>query len=406
MHIVIRGVFHELERVLESEEVIVLTGCRQTGKTTTLKYFFDKINSPNKLFLDLENILNRKYFEEENYEAIRSALEFLGLDFNKKSYVFLDEIQYVKNLPSVVKYLKDHYKIKFFLTGSASFYLKNLFSESLSGRKYIFHLYPLTFREFTIFKGYEPKEVQVFTEGINKLLSSLFDEYLKFGGFPGVVLKNRVEEKRKKLQDIFSSYFEMEVEKLKDFAKLKSVRDTLLLLFLRSTSLIDVAKLAAELELSRITLREYLDFFEKTFFFDFIKPYSQSRGVEIRKRAKVYPVDVGLAGEMGFKDMGGLLEIAVYQNIKVNNEVNYYRKKTGQEIDFILNGKQALEVKNFCHKVDIQSLQRKISSLAAIKQYKLVTLKKQSRGLKNIEWAPQFCLRLPNTEIRIKEGYA
>lgn len=393
MSIVKREIFTEIGKFLETDEVIVLTGCRQSGKTTTLRYFYEKIVSSNKLFLDLENILNRRYFEEENYETIKSAFEFLGLDFSKESYIFLDEIQYVKNLPSVVKYLKDHYKTKFFLTGSASFYLKNLFSESLSGRKYIFHLWPLTFKEFVPFKGYKLKDFKTIPKGIDNILEGLFLEYLNFGAFPGVVLKSTAEEKRKKLQDIFSSYFEMEVAKLSDFAKLKKVRDTLLLLFSRSASLLDISKLSCELGITRITLKEYIDFFEKTFFFDFVKPYSPNRDVEIRKRSKVYPVDVGLAREIGVEDMGKLFEMAIYQNIKVERKINYYRRKDGREIDFILEESEAIEAKNFCHEQDVNALRRILQNLKDIKNYKIVTLKKQSRAMENVEWAPYFCLK-------------
>ena len=62
------------------------------------------------------------YFEIENYEDVRLTFEFLGIDLSKRSYIFLDEIQFVRQLPSIVKYFIDHYKIKFFMTGSASFY--------------------------------------------------------------------------------------------------------------------------------------------------------------------------------------------------------------------------------------------------------------------------------------------
>lgn len=124
---------------------------RRTGKISLLRFIYGKISSENKLFLDLKNPLNQQYFDEPNYEKIKSNLEILELKFNKKPYLFLDEIQLIKNLPFVIKYLIDHYKIKCFLTGSASFYLKNLFSESLSGRKYLFELFPLTFKEFLFF---------------------------------------------------------------------------------------------------------------------------------------------------------------------------------------------------------------------------------------------------------------
>jgi len=389
MNIVERDIFFEIDKYFQTDEIIVITGCRQTGKTTTLKYFFEKVKSQNKLFLDLENVLNRKYFEEENYENVKSAFEFLGLDFSKKVYIFIDEIQYVKNLPSVVKYLKDKYKVKFFLTGSASFYLKNLFSESLSGRKYIFNIYPLTFKEFIKFKGY--KVIRNFPKSLESILEKLLMEYINFGGFPDVALKENYKEKQKKLQDIFSSYFEMEVEKLKDFTKLSKVRDTLLLLLSRSSCLLDISKLSQELGITRITLKEYIDFFEKTFFFDLTKPFSQNKDVEIRKRPKIYPVDVGLAKEFGVNDLGKLFEIAMYQNLKVKNVINYYRKKNGLEIDFILNKKDAIETKISASISDISRLKKISSKLKGIKNCKIVSLKKSP--LKNTEWATYFCLK-------------
>jgi len=64
----------------------------------------------------------------------------------------LDEVQNLPQVTKVIKFLLDHYKVKFIVTGSSSFYLKNLFPESLSGRKFLYELPPLTFREFLYFK--------------------------------------------------------------------------------------------------------------------------------------------------------------------------------------------------------------------------------------------------------------
>jgi len=373
MQIVERKIFEEIEKYLDSPEIIVITGCRRTGKTTTLQYFFNKIKSPNKLFLDLENILNRKYFEEENYENIKKAFEFLGLNFNEKVYIFLDEIQYVRNLPSVVKYLYDHYNIKFFLTGSASFYLKNLFSESLSGRKYIFNIYPLTFKEFLYFKGYKKLPENEIPDNVIKILKDLFKEYMEFGGFPQVVLKDLQKDKIRTLEEIFTSYFEREIEQFSDFVKLSTIRETILLLLTRATSLLDISKLSAELKITRHTLKEYIDFFENTFFFDFVSPYSENIDVEIRKRKKVYPVDIGLTKIIGENTPGKLLEIAIYQNLRVQNKINYYRKKNGKEIDFILNKNTAIEVKYFATEQDVRNLKKLITGLNNIKEFFIIS---------------------------------
>ena len=122
-----RDLFLKIKPYLAASGAVVITGMRRVGKTTMLRQIMEEIKSENKVFLDMENPANRKYFEEDNYEKILNNLIFLGLNSGKRGYIFLDEIQFVKNIPSVVKYLSDHYKINFFLSGSLSFYLKNLF---------------------------------------------------------------------------------------------------------------------------------------------------------------------------------------------------------------------------------------------------------------------------------------
>ncbi|MGQ9614936.1 MAG: AAA family ATPase [Spirochaetota bacterium] len=88
---------------------------------------------------------------------MKKAIQFLGIDFNRKVFIFCDEVQFVKSLSSIAKYFIDHYYVKFFLTGSASFYIKNLFTESLAGRKFIFALYSLSCNEFFTFKKIKSK---------------------------------------------------------------------------------------------------------------------------------------------------------------------------------------------------------------------------------------------------------
>ncbi len=343
-----RTIYKRIESSIDAPEAIVITGMRRTGKTTLLKYIFGKINSMNSLFLDLENPLNRKYFEEENFEKIKPAFEILGLDFTQRSYIFLDEIQLSKKIPSVVKYFIDHYQVKFFLTGSASFYLKNLFTESLSGRKFIFELFPLTFREFLLFKDSKlkiPRESSTVTQPVYDRISALYDEYLYFGGFPGVVLKTNAEEKKRALEDIFTSFFQLEVLQLGDFRRNDAIRDLMLLLMQRTGSKLDIQKLSRELRISRPTLSEYIAFLESTYFIKTVKPFSRGRSSEIRKSPKVYLCDTGLANHLARLDPGRLFENSVFQCLWTSHKLNYYQRKSGAEIDFIVDENKALEVK-------------------------------------------------------------
>ncbi len=133
----------DLTAHLVKKQVTVLTGMRRTGKTTLLKRLMVLSDIRQKVFFDLERIDYRELFSEKNYEAIVYALTQRGINMQEKVLIGIDEIQLVPNLPSVVKYLYDQYDIKFILTGSSSYYLKNKFEESMAGRKKIFEVYPL-----------------------------------------------------------------------------------------------------------------------------------------------------------------------------------------------------------------------------------------------------------------------
>lgn len=354
-----RIIVNRIKPYLYVPEAIVITGMRRTGKTTLLNIIYEQIDSRNRLFLDLENPLNRKYFEETNYERIKASFQALGIDWTQRPFIFLDEIQFVKNLPSVVKYFIDHYGVKFFLTGSASFYLKNLFIESLAGRKYLFELYPLSFREFLLFRESPLKiseNASAITESIFETILPLYDEYVSFGGFPGVVLKSDVAEKKKALEDIFTSFFQLEIIQLGDFRRNEVMRDLMLLLMQRLSSRLDIQKISRELGLSRPTLKEYISFLEGTYFIKTIRPFSRGKDTEIRKAPKVYLCDSGLANHFAKLDEGRLFENNVFQNLRLKGELNYYQRKSGTEIDFILNKKKAYEVKLNPRESDMRKL--------------------------------------------------
>lgn len=373
--IIRRDVYNDIEPYLLSPEAVIITGMRRTGKTTLLRFIYDRIDLDNKIFIDLENTLNQKYFDEEDYEKVKLNFEILGLDLSRQAYVFLDEIQFVGNLPQVVKYLYDHYQVKFFLTGSSSFYLRNLFSESLVGRKYVFELFPLNFREFLLLKGEKlvvPKKGQPVSKTIFHTFDRFYDEYLKFGGFPGVVEKSNVAEKKRALNDVFSSYFQLEVLQLGDFRKTDVIRDLILLLMQRIGSKIDIQKLASELSVSRPTIYEYLSFLEGTYFIHLIKPFSGSRDVEIRGAEKVYLCDSGLVNNTAQISQGPLFENNVFQILRPRGVVNYYQKKGGAEIDFIVNKKEAYEAKLSPSSRDLNTLGR-ISRELKLNDFKLVS---------------------------------
>lgn len=372
-----RKLYSSIKPFIDSQEAIVVTGMRRVGKTTLLLHILNNLKSKNKIFLDLENPLNQRYFEEPNYERILDAFRFLGLNIKERGYVFLDEIQFVKNLPSVVKYLSDHYKIKFILSGSSSFYIKNLFSESLSGRKYIFELYPFSFSEFLSAKKTNLKLKNIkapLSRAVFDELDRYYSEYLLYGGFPGVVLKEPVEEKKMMLQDIFSSYFQLEVRQLGDFRKTNVIRDLMLLLMERVGSRLDIQKLSRELGVSRETVYNYIAFLEQTYFISLIRPFSRNRDSEIRSMPKVYLCDTGFVHQFARVGEGALFENAVFSALKTKGEVNYYQKKSGVEIDFIVDKREAFEVQLAPYEHDLNRLKR-LSEELRLSDYNIVSRK-------------------------------
>jgi predicted AAA+ superfamily ATPase len=338
-----RSIQKSIDPWVDKKEIVVVTGMRRTGKTTLLRMIYQKIESSNKVFLDMENVLEQRIFEETDFNNIWANLRPFGVSPNKKAYVFIDEVQARPAIIMAIKYLYDHYDVKFFLTGSSSFYLKNLFPESLAGRKATFELFPLDFREFLIFKGREVSDVA----GIDEMISGknrvryekqikLFEEYLTFGGFPQVVLDDSEEEKCVHLKDIFSSYFEKDVRALADFRNRTAFRDLLFLLMQRVGSKVEAAKLASEVGIARPTVLSYLAFLEGTYFVFLVEPFSPNRDREISGARKLYFCDNGFLSQFGRVSEGTLLENAVYLNLRKYGAVRYYQKRTGPEIDFVI----------------------------------------------------------------------
>lgn len=371
-----RLVLPQLEKELRTSEITVITGMRQVGKTTLLNHLFSLIDSPNKVKLDLENPLNRKVFEEENYDAIWNNLATFGVNNHTKAYIFLDEIQHLSLIGSVVKYLSDHFRVKFVLTGSSSYYLKNLFPESMAGRKLIFEVYPLIFSEFLIFKGFTQKKPSSFSEKAvskNRILYSkllpFYQEYLEYGGFPKVALEESPERKKALLLEIFTSYYEKDVKSLADFKDTSKLRDLILLLIPRVGSRIEITKLAASLGLSRETVYSYLSFLEKTYFISLISKFSGSPGRQSAGTQKLFLCDTGMVNALGKASDGQLFEQSVFQALHLNHTLYFYTKDGASEIDFIADGKVALEVKTSASRRDVDYLKRRSKSLNLIESY-------------------------------------
>lgn len=370
-----RKIYPQLEAHLARDQVTVITGMRRTGKTTAVKYLMGKIASKNKLYLDLERSDNREIFNQKNYDIILNSFSQLGVDTTKKIYVILDEIQLVKNISSIIKYLHDTYQIKFIVTGSSSYYLKNLFSESLAGRKKIFELYPLDFSEFLTFKGIPHKDENFLEEKINSAgyarLSGYYEEYLTYGGFPKVVLTADVATKKDLLYDILDSYISIDIKTLADFRDLDQVTKLLKMLSQRVGTKLDYAKISRLSGIGRETVQNYLDFFEKTYVITRVPVFSKNLDREIVKAQKLYFCDNGLLDILSDLNSGSKFENAIFNQLRQQGKLQYYSLKNGREIDFVLDEKIGFEVKESPIETDKKKLEN-LSRNAGLKKCRLI----------------------------------
>ena len=384
-----RSIQNKLEEQLKFREIVVITGMRRVGKTTLLRMIFDSIKDDNKVFLDLENLIDQEIFHERDFNNIWANLKQVGLSPERRAYIFLDEIQASPEITKAVKYLYDHFNIKFFLTGSSSLYLKNLFPESLAGRKVVFELFPLDFSEFLVFKEVKKDTLPTFQEkesSKNKIAFEKqyphFKEYCRYGGFPQVVIEENEAQKTRYLSDILSSYFEKDISQMADFRNLTAMKELIRLLLPRVGSKLEITKIAHEVGVSRETLYSYLSFLEGSYFLYRISPYSTNVDREISGTKKLYFCDNGLLNLFGKVSEGSLLENAVFLNLKKYGSLNYYQRRTGKEIDFVIPGvKAAFEVKKKGTAFDLRILEKLAGSLNLDQYYVISELFTDFKGL-------------------------
>jgi len=354
---IIRDLTLKIKKYLKKDEILLIIGARQVGKTTLLHQVEEILNKENETvyFLDLEDpdyltLLNK---------SPKNLFKIFPFDLKRKSFLLIDEIQYLDNPSNFLKYFYDQYKekIKLIASGSSAFYLDKKFKDSLAGRKRIFYLFTLSFREFLRFKNEEElskKDFSNLTLSEKEKIEFYYQEYLTFGGYPRVVLFP-FEEKEEILKDIVYSYikkdiYEANIRSDEIFYKLFKI------LASQVGNLVNSSELAATLGISKTAVDNYLYVMQKSFHIRLISPFHKNLRKELTKMPKVYFLDLGLRNFLvkNFKsfsereDKGQLLENALFRQLIEKydfEEIKFWRTVNKQEIDFIVDEKEAFEVK-------------------------------------------------------------
>ena len=373
-----RFLYHRLIKYLDHKNALVITGMRQVGKTTLMKQIFDEVPFP-KLWFDFDNPLDMLHFENIDYDAIYSNLLKETSIKEERLFVFIDEIQNLPEITRIIKYLIDKYKVKFIVTGSSNYYLKNLFPESLSGRKFLFILPAMSFKEYLFFKN-KLKEDAGTEENIDKVLTEYsllefkkyendYADYMEYGGFPEVVTSSDIKIKKDVLRNIFASFFEKDIRLLSDIKDIRELRDLILLLVPRTGNMLDISKLSSETGINRVKLYDYLEFLQGVFFIKLIPKFSASIDRSVAGGKKVFFADNGLLNVIGRVNDGQRFENTVANQLSLYGDLSFYNKRNSAEIDFILNKEIAFEVKSKAIEKDLTRLENICNRIGINKSY-------------------------------------
>jgi len=346
-----RKLFNEVKNHLKAKEISLIVGPRQAGKTTLMTEimaFLEK-KGEKTLFLNLDYENDKKFFSSQEDLIKKLDLELGG----KKGFVFIDEIQRKENAGLFLKGIYDlNLPYKFIISGSGSLELKEKIHESLAGRKRLFELGTVSFKEFVDFKtDYKYSEkLDDFFDVEKETALRLLEEFLNFGGYPRIVLEKEFSEKNKLINEIFRSYTEKDISYFLGINRIEAFNLLIKVLANRTGQIIQYSDLAQKCGISVQTLKNYLWYAEKTFSIRIITPYFKNKNKEITKSPSVYFYDNGMRnfalGLFGILDQIDQKSF-VFQNLVANrlfeknqntsNTIHFWRTIDKAEVDFVVN---------------------------------------------------------------------
>ena len=321
---------HILNDVERTNQIIIIYGARQVGKTTMIKHVLQKIDGKT-LEINAEELKYHSVLSNQDLSKMKELVA--GYDI-----LFIDEAQKINNIGINIKILHDAMPtLKIILSGSSSFDLANKLQEPLTGRTKTYMLYPIGFCELqNLYNSFELKQ---------KL-----EEFLVLGAYPRLLHIEGRENKTSHLKELSGAYLYKDILELANVKHSNKLYSLLRLLAFQVGSLVSIHELSNSLELSSETVERYIDLLEKSFVITRLSGFSKNLRKEISKRDKIYFYDLGIRNAIinNFEtltdrtDVGQLWEnFLVTERLKANennqNYVNRYfwRTYTGAELDYV-----------------------------------------------------------------------
>jgi len=321
-----RNLTAKIKSNLHKGKAIVLIGPRQVGKTTLINTLLS--NLPY-LFLDGDDAVVAETLANANTETLKSII-------GNYKYVFIDEVQRIPNIGLKLKIMVDQIKeVQVIVSGSSAFDINHLTQEPLTGRKFEYHLYPISWNEFESNVGYMKAQQQL-------------DLRLLYGMYPDVI--NNSGNEYEVLKNLVSSYLYKDVLSLAGIRKPDILEKIVQALAFQIGNEVSYNEIAQLVGVDKNTVNNYIDLLEKAFVIFRLNSFSMNLRNEIKLNRKIYFYDngvrnmlIGNFNSLEFRqDKGALWEnFLVSERIKKlayensSTKSYFWRTTQQQEIDYI-----------------------------------------------------------------------
>jgi uncharacterized protein len=354
-----RKYLEKIRRYLKTDEIIVLSGVRRSGKTTllyqTIRHLITahKVPPRNILFVNCDDpeIAGRKDVLMEAVDTYRREIAVKGM-----IYLVFDEVQAGENWEREVKSLYDHKHYKIILSGSSSYLLDSQVSTLLSGRYLSVPVFPLDFAEYLSFHAIVLPKDGVSRAAKKYEITTHLRQYLHEGGFPIIVLQQDERTKQDYLKAYYDSIVYRDIIRTNVVRNQKALAGLLYYLFTNIAAPYSYRRLKEMLGTDIDTVRDYIHFAGTAKILFEVQAFSYSLTAQVRQNKKCYCIDTGLRNAVSFRfsgDYGKLAENLVFVELMRSGLTPYYWKGT-REVDFVIRlTDNTLSAINVCYSDEI-----------------------------------------------------
>ena len=342
MQTVLRSQYLDVLKVLKDKNFIkVATGVRRCGKSTLMSQFQDVLRAENEAVSIIAINIDMPDFRFLAEKSWKDVYDFIveQLENNVTNYVFIDEVQNVKEFEKLLEGLYVHPNIDLYVTGSNAFLLSSELATLLTGRAYEIHVLPFSFAEFISFTGKSNN------------LDRAFAEYIGTGGFPEAVRLSADGNQftLDYMQMVFNNIFSNDISARRTIYSEESYLQVVNFLIDTIGSNVSATNIANTLKANKKpidnkTVSKYIDSLVESYLFYRAKRFDIKGKQHLATQEKYYLVDLGfrnaLLGKELQSDAGHLLENIIYLELKRRNYQIWIGKTNHLEVDFVVRNNQ------------------------------------------------------------------